>query len=193
MKRLDLIGLRFGRLIVISYEGKGKWLCKCDCGNIKKYFTGNLTRSLSLSCGCYHAEKITTHKLYGSKTYATWRGIIQRCNNPNANGYNRYGGRGITICDRWLDFKLFLLDMGERLTGKSLDRIDNNSGYYKENCRWVTQSEQMQNCHNVNKYNTEFGEITLTEWAKHLGITKEALRSKLRRNGYFEKVKGATK
>jgi len=80
-----------------------------------------------------------------SPTYNTWHGMMNRCSNPKATGYKNYGGRGITVCEKWLDFRGFLKDMGEKPSGLTLDRIDNDKGYYKENCRWETWKNQHTN------------------------------------------------
>lgn len=85
------------------------------------------------------------HGMYNTRTYHTWEGMKQRCLNPNATRYNEYGAVGIKLCDRWLDFKNFLEDMGERPVGKTLDRIDPFGNYESENCRWATPKEQSNN------------------------------------------------
>lgn len=105
--------------------------------------------------------------------------MIGRCHNPNSSGYSSYGGRGITVCERWRDFANFLADMGERPEGKTLDRIDGSLGYFPENCRWATVGEQNRNTrrnHNVT-YNGETH--CVSEWARRAGISHETLRGRL--------------
>jgi len=148
----NITGKRFGRFIVIKPVGKNKWgkpqfLCKCDCVNEKIINGNNLITGNTKSCGCLlkhgHAKKGKK-----SKTYATWEHMVQRCNNPNHKRYKDYGGRGIKICKRWLKFENFLEDMKECPPKLSLDRINNNLGYYKENCRWTTSKENNRNKRN---------------------------------------------
>lgn len=146
----NLKGKIYGRLTVIhraesSKNGHAKWFCRCECGNDTVVFASNLKREHTTSCGCVNDEVITKHAMQGTPEYHTWKGMIQRCANPNASRYKDYGGRGITVCEEWLSFEKFYADMGDRPTGTSLDRIDNNSGYYKDNCRWATQSIQNSN------------------------------------------------
>lgn len=88
---------------------------------------------------------IAKHGMHGTPTYNSWRGILDRCNNANRENYDNYGGRGITVCNRWLKFEIFFADMGERPKGLTIERIDNDKGYYKENCIWATASEQQHN------------------------------------------------
>ena len=153
--RHNLTGKRFGKWTVISlvsHIGKAKWNCICDCGRSGQILSNSLLRGRSLSCkhcvNYSHIHKIHGHTSRSSKptnTYISWDCMIQRCTNTNNVAYHNYGGRGITICDEWLDFKNFLRDMGERPSGKTLDRIDNNKGYDITNCRWATKSEQELN------------------------------------------------
>jgi len=148
---VDLTGQRFGKLIPIKCVGKDRrgnclWLCKCGCGNKKIIPGNNLRGGRTKSCGCLTLK--SGHSK--SRIYMTWNDMIQRCNNPNHLNYKDYGGRGITICNRWLEpikqgFLNFLNDMGECPRGKSLDRIDNNKGYFPKNCRWATPKEQNRN------------------------------------------------
>jgi hypothetical protein len=147
------IGTKFGRLEVISesfkMENKDGWenavKVKCECGVIKSIFKERLTASKGTrSCGCLIRESInTTHKQTGTKTYITWIGLLGRCENKNNAKYKNYGGRGITVCERWHKFENFYKDMGEKPEGLQIDRIDVNKGYYKDNCRWVTRHQML--------------------------------------------------
>ena len=154
-KRKNLEGLRFGKLIVIKYIGiqmpsrRALWRCCCDCGNFVETTTDLLQRSKVTNCGCKRSEGL--HKTHGgsrSRLYRIWKGMKNRCYNPKQSRYELYGGRGITICDEWLnDFAAFqewaaLNGYDENLT---IDRIDNDKGYCPDNCRWATYAEQIHN------------------------------------------------
>lgn len=152
---LKLEGQKFGRLTVIKkVQGDGKqtsWLCECICGNQKEIRSGNLRNGHTKSCGCLPRdillERNKSHGLSDKPEYFIWKGMKSRCNNPLADGYQNYGGRGIVICDRWLEsFENFYEDMGPRPSKKhSIDRIDNSGDYCPENCRWVTRKIQGRN------------------------------------------------
>lgn len=116
-------------------------------------------------------------------TYSSWTSMIQRCMNPKANRYAYYGGRGISVCDHWFWFENFLEDMGERPTGTSLERIDVNSGYDPENCRWATRSEQQRNRRDNYTYTYNNITLTLQAWSELTGLSYEALRGR-RRKGW---------
>lgn len=156
-KRIVLPGDRFGRLTILkevekdqSKYGFRRFLVRCDCGNEKILRAYNLFSGDSKSCGCYKLEKAaevkTTHGMCGTRMYNSWRGMRERCSNPKNKKFKDYGGRGIKYDPFWDDFENFYKDMidgySEELT---LDRIDVNGNYCKENCRWVTWSIQQQN------------------------------------------------
>jgi hypothetical protein len=114
-----------------------------------------------------------------TNTYSSWKCMKQRCLNPNAAGYQHYGGRGIHICDKWMRFEGFLDDMGEAPDGHSLDRIDNDGPYNKENCRWATQEQQCNNTRVTRKV-VAFGVTkTVAEWAKSIGISRDTMYARL--------------
>lgn len=122
------------------------------------------------------------HSLKGqmSPTYKIWAGMIQRCTNPSRPYYEHYGGRGITVCERWMNFENFLADMGARPAGLTIDRIDNDGNYCPENCRWATPSEQVNNSR-ANKWITHNGITdTQTNWARRLGMAPESLKHRLK-------------
>lgn len=130
-------------------------------------------------------KDLATHKMSGTRTYSSWYQMKHRCDNKNSVDFERYGGRGIKYDRRWKKFENFLEDMGERPNGMSIDRIDNNKGYSKENCRWSTSREQMNNrrCSKTVVFNGI--KKTLTEWGRELGIPKGTIFSR-----YYSKAYG---
>jgi hypothetical protein len=188
---IDLTEKRFGRLVVLQRtpcdSSKPKWDCQCDCGNVCVARGEDLRSERHQSCGCLQRERVTKHGHSSldpkkvSATYRTWLGMVQRCTNPNARGFRRYGGRGISLCDRWRRFELFLKDMGERPQSKSLDRIDTNGPYSRENCRWATRKEQARNS-KANRIIIHQGQSRcLTEWAEIKRLSVGAICHRLQK------------
>jgi hypothetical protein len=186
---LDLTGRKFGKLTVLRRNGTkvvGKWaaptwLVKCACGRRKTVLGPNLRSGHAETCGC----SLRPHGRFGTPEYRAWVSMIQRCENPKNQNYQRYGGRGISVCERWKGkgaFIRFFKDMGERPTPRhSLDRKDNNGNYEPGNCRWATKIEQSNN-RRVSRVLTVGGvSATVSEWAAAIGVGKSTLKERLRR------------
>lgn len=189
MKKIELSGKKFGYLTVIyEYDKRNKqirWYCQCDCGNRPIVFGNNLKRRKNISCGCISREKSSerikliakTHGLTNSNSYRSWIALKQRCFRKKHPAYERYSK--LYFDDRWLKFEDFYLDMGDRPDGKTLDRIDNSKGYYKENCRWATYKEQGRN-RGDNRIIEFAGEkMTMMEWSEKLGIKYSTLSMRI--------------
>lgn len=195
MKRLDLVGQRFGRLLVLEFAGISNhstlWKCRCDCGTVRNFF-GKAIKKTTKSCGCVGFEKLSkrmkTHGLTGTVEYAIWSGIKARCYNKKVKKYPEYGGRGITVCDEWkYSFETFLADMGERpFPTASIERIDNNLSYCKGNCKWATNKEQAGN-RRSSKLLTYNGETKILEdWANILGVDHAGINFHLNKGRSFD-------
>lgn len=159
----ELAGQRFGKLTAIRRDDNG-WICVCDCGGTKTVEAYNLVQGMVQSCGCLATTHGASRRGARSPLYASWSVMRQRCENPRASDFARYGGRGITVCERWRDFAAFRDDMGERPAGATLERIDNDGPYSPENCRWATRKEQAQNT--SRSLRLTVGDVTRTaaEW-----------------------------
>lgn len=166
-------GDKYGKLVVISdvqkIKGYRKVLCRCVCGKSKLIQVSSLNSGETKSCGCLQKQRASqankTHGFCGTATYRAWRHMWSRCTNKNVRSYPDYGGRGITVCKRWLKFENFLADMGEKPSLTSLDRIDVNKNYEPKNCRWATNIQQANNKRNNLKYRNE----TAVEASRRLG------------------------
>ena len=148
-KLIDITGNNYGYLTVIcrsdNIKRRTMWECQCMCGNTTIVEGNKLKTGHTKSCGCFRDNFSITHGMTNTPTYSSWENMIQRTTNPRSSYYKDYGGRGVTVCKRWLKFENFYKDMGERPKNKTLDRIDNNKGYSKKNCKWSTKSEQQWN------------------------------------------------
>ena len=189
----DLIGQKFGRLTVIERSenkgGRTAWKCRCDCGNESVVVATNLKRGKVNSCGCLNKEKLherSKHGMKGTPIYGVWRNIKNRCLNSNVKKYEDYGGRGIKICDEWIDnFQAFydyvskLEHYGEE--GYTLDRINNNGNYEPNNLRWADKKTQARNKRNnrIVEYNGE--KMSLPEAAELSGIDFRTLWARMKR------------
>lgn len=183
----NLVGQKRGYLEVLSLAGIGaqgaEWNCKCICGKNVVVQTSKLARK-NISCGCMNGEWNKQHGMSRTRPYRIWQGIKSRCTNEKTINYPAYGGRGIVLCKKWLQFPGFWEDMEEGYSKNlTIDRIDVNKGYYKENCRWITYKEQNFN-KRTNHIVTFNGETkTVTEWAERFKVDRSRLFYFLKRTG----------
>lgn len=190
--------MRFGRLTQIEAivkNGKTHWVCLCDCGSVKVVRQDHLIRGEVVSCGCYQKEIAgdinKSHGMKNTRIYRIWRNMRSRCENNRLPQYADWGGRGIAVCDEWRDFEGFYVwAMGNGYNDTlSIDRIDNDRGYYPENCRWVTAREQALN-RRSNTYITHNGVTKhISEWDKDIGSKKSGrVRARLNAGWSVEKA-----
>lgn len=190
----DRTGHTYGRLTVMSYAGSRKgsalWLCLCTCGTERTVLGTELAIGNSTSCGCWTQEKHkTAAKTHGRSWTAEWRvwvGIKTRCTNSNVKAYHRYGGRGITMCQRWQQsFQAFYADMGPKPSpSHSIERINNDGNYEKANCQWATPTKQSRNRRSNHRVTFMGKTLSLVEWAELQGITYGTLKSRLTNLGW---------
>lgn len=197
LKYSELIGFKFGRLTVnelFDMAGKRKqFQCTCDCGKVVVKDAVSVKFGNVKSCGCLHTGETSTRTVNARKRhplYQTWTSMIKRCCNPKTKCYKHYGGRGISVCDRWSNydneqhpFWAFVEDMGEKPRGFSIDRIDNEKGYSPENCRWVSHRDQMQNLHYTLWVNLPTGRVSLSDYCKANNKNKSTIKERARRKG----------
>ena len=190
-KLIDITNQRFGRLKVIEYVGNSKWLCQCDCGKQKVISGRGMREGLVISCGCYHKEDIkssqTTHNSSKTRIYHIWQNVKRRCYNPNYIYFKYYGGKGIIMCNEWLNdfpaFKEWSLKNGysDVLT---LDRIDSNGNYEPSNCRWVSRKDQQNNTSRCHKFTIDGQTKTIAEWCSIYNVPHERIRRRVVNEGW---------
>lgn len=187
----------YGKWTVLDFSHKQRkgdhfdrfWMCRCECGTVRSVNEKNLRDGLTSSCGCSRKkDKLKNHHY---RCWTSWARMIQRCCNPNHKNFHHYGARGITVCERWRDsFEDFFEDMGERPQGHTLDRINNDVGYRKDNCRWATSKQQNFNRRD-NRLITYSGVTRpLTEWAEILNVLAGTLFSRVSYGWTDERIIG---
>jgi hypothetical protein len=197
--KIDMVGKRFGRLVVIGRAddidpGRPRWLCRCDCGNERVVRGISLRKGDTKSCGCIQKERMKllseshiTHGKSKTRLYRIWFNIKCRCYKSSFPDYARYGGRGIKVCDEWKDNFQAFYDWSTSngyLENLTIDRIDNDGDYSPQNCRWVNTEVQNNNTRR-NYYITLNGEtLTLSQWAKKCGINRNTLYSRITKYGW---------
>lgn len=204
----DLTGKRFGMLTVleeaepyISLQGLSftRWKCRCDCGSEKIAKSADLKNGKTNNCGCQTRKKKakakTIHGLSKTRIKGVWLNMLNRCNNPNCYEYESYGGRGITVCEEWRKLENFAkwayvngYDENAEHGECTIDRIDNNKGYFPDNCRWITNKEQANNKRNNHFIEFKGKRQTIAQWAEELGINKGTLSSRILNGWSLEKA-----
>lgn len=186
-KPSDLTGQVFGILTVIKREPNQSmnryWYCQCECGNTTVARGSHLVCGNIKSCGCLQKITATRHGYAYTATHRAWRHMKNRCLNKNDKRYSEWGGRGITVCERWLTFENFLADMGEKPEGLSLDRINNELGYSPENCRWATSQQQSKNTRSTVLITYNGLTLCAKDWGEKLGINASTIRQRIK-NGW---------
>jgi len=195
----DHAGLKMGRLEVLSLSardpawGNHLWDCRCECGKVKAIGIKSILSGKTRSCGCIFAERFVDpgsepHGKSKTQVYRTWIDMRKRCNNPKDPNYKHYGGRGISVCERWGNLSSFIEDMGEPEKGFTLDRIDVNGGYEPSNCRWATMKEQANNKRSTKMIEWSGKSQSITQWCEELGVKPSQVRYRLKRCMPLEQV-----
>lgn len=195
----DLAGKKFGRLVVLydtnlKKNGVTLWHCVCECGNEIDVRASCLTTNHTKSCGCLQKEKSgrkPVHNETHSRLYGIWRGMKDRCYRKEAHNYYLYGGRGITVCNEWLNsyenFKNWAIENGYN-SNLSIDRIDGNRNYCPSNCRWATNKEQQNNIITNHYIEANGMRMTTCQWAEYLGVNHKTLETRIHRGWSDEKI-----
>lgn len=197
-------GDRFGRLVIDRLARRDKhggsyFHCVCDCGGAKVVHATNLRAGRTKSCGCLNKEMASVRSLKhgqssnggarkATSTYMVWSGMLDRCRNQNDAAFANYGGRGISVCERWYSFENFFADMGERPAGLSLDRRDNEGNYELSNCRWATRKEQARNTRTNRLVTIDGRTQCVAAWQEELGIKRETVQKRVAAGMAIEKA-----
>lgn len=178
---------RYGRILVIGMadpdrHGKTRVKGRCDCGTEKTFGLQELKSKKTTSCGCFKRELMTSHGLGGSPEYHVWWNMNRRCYNASDDSFHEYGGRGISVCERWREsVTAFYQDMGPRPEGGTLDRINNDGNYEPGNCRWATEEEQRNNKRTSRLITFGGCTLTLNQWSRRTGINRHTIRHRINR------------
>lgn len=184
-KRIDIKGNKYGILTVLEYSHIGWWICGCACGKTISRTGTKLRKGTITHCGCKGYKGNTKHSMSNTSTYSSWQNMKSRCLNPKVHNYSNYGGRGITICNSWLNFDTFYKDMGDKPKGFSLDRKDSTKGYYKENCRWASDIEQARNRRSNRLITYKENVKSLAEWCEDYNLNYNSVKTKLNQGKDF--------
>jgi len=192
-------GQKYGRLTAFRFDHRDShrrlyyWMFYCDCGKAVVRIGGRVLSGQSTSCGCWSVEKRTKHghcpghKM--SREFNIWQHIKRRCNDQKRRDYKNYGGRGIKVCDRWLEsFTNFLEDMGECPSGMSIERIDVDGHYEPSNCKWATLDEQANNKTNTHYLELNGKKMSIAQWARELGVKNVTIQNRLRYGWTIERT-----
>lgn len=194
-----MIGRKFGRLTVEAYHSHGagrmlKYTCRCECGGMAICYGNNLRTGTSKSCGCLQKERTsaarTTHGKRHTRVWQAWMSMKNRCYTTSAPGYKNYGGRGISVCERWRhSFENFYADMGEQPTTKhTLERLDTNGNYEPENCEWATYTKQARNKRSNRMVDLHGDRRCLAEWIELLGLDPVLVKTRIGRGWSAERA-----
>ena len=189
------VGRIYGRYTVLGiYKKPDSYpkyaLVQCSCDSPPRYvMVGLIKNGAAKSCGCYHKERVTKHGAWGTPLFAVWKGMIDRCTNTKNKRYPRYGGRGISVCERWLQFHNFNEDMSPSfVVGLTLDRVDNNGDYEPSNCKWSTRSQQNRNYSRNNLITFNGETMCIADWSIKLGIKYGTLWGRLQEGWTIERA-----
>ena len=199
-KFVDITGYKYGRWTVLRrVKNRGRmiyWECVCECGVVKEVPRIALRSGASKSCGCFNLEVISSvdHGMTGTPEYTCWCGMKHRCYNHKDSHWENYGGRGIKVCERWLNsFENFYADIGPRPDGMTIERIDVNGDYEPSNCKWIPARDQHRNKTNSRRL-TAFGrEQLLVDWARELNMDISQLHYHLERKNMEQIIEWWTK
>lgn len=200
MPVIDIAGKRFGRYTVLcrvenDKNGMARWKCRCDCGNERIVTGSSLRKGVTVSCGCYHRDKVslmqTTHGKSNTRLFHIWQNMKARCNNPNKKYYKYYGGNGIKVCSEWEhNFEAFAEWANQNGYSEDLtiDRIDSSKGYEPSNCKWATRSEQQSHLQNCRIYEINGISHPINTWCKIYNMPHETVRKRINKGWDVEKA-----